>query len=341
MKLNRSEQIIKDKLLDYKPEVDHKLWSRLEDKLNAAPLKVRKFSFAKYAIPAAASILFAVVSFAAFQIIRYQKNEKPNISNSNPIPEKATFSFVTYHTAYDSLNKTPLVLIQSIPLSSPSNEIIINPYNYNYFTALQPKKISPTNSISRNENNISEHNQNIAYANKPFNNLHPYAPNAFIQPQNSIVNNATKLQPNLPNQNNINKVIPVDSGKVNVINNHQVQQLNPVNEVVVNDKDNTEKFNDTNVQTEVDTPAFEIGIPNVFTPNNDGINDLFVIKNLENCQSNHLRIFNKEGKLVYDKSQYQNNWDAKQLPSEVYFYQLKYVIEGKEFVKHGSITVLR
>ena len=112
MKLNRLEQIIKDKLLDFKPEVDQELWIRLEDRLETVPLKVRKFSFAKYAIPAAASILLAVVSFAAFQIIRYHKNEKSIISNSNP-------TFLTIKFQYLFLLFLSIALLYSLSLPIP------------------------------------------------------------------------------------------------------------------------------------------------------------------------------------------------------------------------------
>ncbi|HRX28228.1 MAG TPA: gliding motility-associated C-terminal domain-containing protein [Saprospiraceae bacterium] len=67
-------------------------------------------------------------------------------------------------------------------------------------------------------------------------------------------------------------------------------------------------------------------IPNVITPNNDGINDNFVIPCLDDIRfsDNSIKIFNQWGDEVFSAKDYQNNWDgtygAKPLPSGTYFY---------------------
>lgn len=54
---------------------------------------------------------------------------------------------------------------------------------------------------------------------------------------------------------------------------------------------------------------FDISIPNAFSPNGDGINDLFVISGLpENSQ---LIIFNRDGKELYASDNYLNDWNGK------------------------------
>jgi gliding motility-associated-like protein len=66
--------------------------------------------------------------------------------------------------------------------------------------------------------------------------------------------------------------------------------------------------------------------PNVFTPNNDGENDLFKVENLDDYLNPHLIVYNRWGKVVYDKENYQNDWDGthykngKELPTGVYYY---------------------
>jgi len=69
-------------------------------------------------------------------------------------------------------------------------------------------------------------------------------------------------------------------------------------------------------------------IPNGFTPNEDGLNDSFVIKNLELFMDNSLEIYNRYGNLVYQKDVYQNDWkgisnNGNRLPSGTYYYILK------------------
>lgn len=90
----------------------------------------------------------------------------------------------------------------------------------------------------------------------------------------------------------------------------------------------------------IDVREIELDIPNVFTPNGDGINDYFEIKKLENFISNDLVIFNRWGKKVYEASNYQNNWDGDRLDDGVYYYVLKCkgFFDDDEF--YGSIMIL-
>jgi gliding motility-associated-like protein len=81
----------------------------------------------------------------------------------------------------------------------------------------------------------------------------------------------------------------------------------------------------------------DIEVPNVFTPNNDGQNDTFVIDNLQ-FFGNTLTIYNRWGMVVYEAVNYRNNWRGTDLPDGTYFYNL--VLEdGREFT--GHVTLLR
>jgi gliding motility-associated-like protein len=83
-------------------------------------------------------------------------------------------------------------------------------------------------------------------------------------------------------------------------------------------------------------------IPNVFTPNGDGVNDRFEIKNLEFYKENEISIINRWGNTVYEKKDYQNLWDGTGLDEGTYFFVLKVknaVGTWKAF--KGYITLLR
>ena len=64
---------------------------------------------------------------------------------------------------------------------------------------------------------------------------------------------------------------------------------------------------------------------NTITPNNDGINDFWTIKNIENYPFCRVEIYNKWGQLVYQSIGYNNRqkWDGTSngntLPSGTYF----------------------
>lgn len=68
----------------------------------------------------------------------------------------------------------------------------------------------------------------------------------------------------------------------------------------------------------VDCPDF---VPNIFTPNSDGLNDRFVVGNIENRKWK-LEVYNRWGNLVYLSEDYQNNWNGEGLTTGMYYYKL-------------------
>lgn len=73
----------------------------------------------------------------------------------------------------------------------------------------------------------------------------------------------------------------------------------------------------------------ELWAPEVITPNGDGKNDFFVIDRTANNAPIELVIINRWGEVVYDNSDYQNNWrgeykdTAIELSNDTYFYTVK------------------
>jgi gliding motility-associated-like protein len=71
---------------------------------------------------------------------------------------------------------------------------------------------------------------------------------------------------------------------------------------------------------------------NAFTPDGDGINDVFVIAGLENFPLNNIKIFNRWGALVFEMENYNNTWGgtsqnalnfiSEVLPTGTYYYIL-------------------
>ena len=68
-------------------------------------------------------------------------------------------------------------------------------------------------------------------------------------------------------------------------------------------------------------------IPNTFTPNNDGINDRWLIPALNTYPGNHVQVFNRYGQLVFESSGYSQPWDGtmngKSLPFGTYYYVIE------------------
>jgi gliding motility-associated-like protein len=66
----------------------------------------------------------------------------------------------------------------------------------------------------------------------------------------------------------------------------------------------------------------KIIIPNVFTPNGDGNNDFFVVKNLQLGKA-PIKIYNRWGKIVFESTGYNNDWNGKNVNDGVYYYILE------------------
>jgi gliding motility-associated-like protein len=80
----------------------------------------------------------------------------------------------------------------------------------------------------------------------------------------------------------------------------------------------------------------EVSIPNLLTPNNDKLNDRFVITCIEN-KGWALEVYNRWGKLVYINSNYQNDWNGDHINDGVYFYMLK----KDEIIYRGWVQIIR
>lgn len=85
----------------------------------------------------------------------------------------------------------------------------------------------------------------------------------------------------------------------------------------------------------------EIEIPNVITPNADGKNDVFCIKNIEKLEWSNLQIYNRWGKKIYETDNYLNDWDGNGSADGVYYYILTYKTYFRSDKAHGTVTIIR
>lgn len=108
--------------------------------------------------------------------------------------------------------------------------------------------------------------------------------------------------------------------------------------------------------TEISLPSEDnqckLYIPNVFSPNGDGVNDLF--KPESNCgfQEFEMRIFDRWGTLLFQTQNANDGWNGKYNDSEVastsYVYYIRYrnvpqdtAIETFTEVATGAVALLR
>ena len=101
---------------------------------------------------------------------------------------------------------------------------------------------------------------------------------------------------------------------------------------------------DTLVVQEIN--CIPIGIPNAFTPNNDGKNDYFRPGINIEIKDYHLQIFNRIGQLIFQSKDYGGGWNGRfknQLQSsDNYIYQISFRnATGKQFTYSGNILLIR
>ena len=95
----------------------------------------------------------------------------------------------------------------------------------------------------------------------------------------------------------------------------------------------------------INEPVDEVILPlptNMITPNGDGINDTWVIRNIEDFSNSTIRIFNRSGQEVYKTDNYKNDWDGRRngnlLPTGTYYYTIESSQSRASF--KGYITIL-
>jgi len=95
-----------------------------------------------------------------------------------------------------------------------------------------------------------------------------------------------------------------------------------------------------------DKPYDSLFIPNVITPNGDGINDEWHVRDLERYPDNSVLIINRWGDQILSEKPYQQRWrgtwKGQDLPAGTYYYVI-YITNaaGRQKRFDGPITVVR
>ncbi len=89
-----------------------------------------------------------------------------------------------------------------------------------------------------------------------------------------------------------------------------------------------------------------VHMPTAFTPNGDGINDLFIPVFSSNIRVKYLRIFDRWGKLIFETIDMTRGWDGTingiPSPMSTYVWVISAIdTYGNDIVKKGSVTLIR
>ncbi len=92
-------------------------------------------------------------------------------------------------------------------------------------------------------------------------------------------------------------------------------------------------------------PDFAVYAPNAFTPNDDGLNDVFEVKGL-GIKHFQLQIYSRWGELIYESDNLEEQWDGtfngNKVPAGTYVYKINYTsMIDKDYDLEGTVTVMR
>lgn len=92
-------------------------------------------------------------------------------------------------------------------------------------------------------------------------------------------------------------------------------------------------------------PVTTIYAPNSFTPDNDGLNDIW-LPQLRDVQKYDLKIFNRWGQIIFQTNDQNSGWDGRfkdqESPSDIYVYKIRYQAVNKiNRDVFGHITLIR
>ena len=92
-------------------------------------------------------------------------------------------------------------------------------------------------------------------------------------------------------------------------------------------------------------PDCPIYLPNAFTPDNDGMNDVWGAETNESCWLSWLlRVYSRYGDVVWESEDPSDMWlggEEYYVPSDVYNYQLQCSMPGSSYVINGHVTIVR
>ncbi|MEI6851876.1 MAG: gliding motility-associated C-terminal domain-containing protein [Bacteroidota bacterium] len=90
-------------------------------------------------------------------------------------------------------------------------------------------------------------------------------------------------------------------------------------------------------------------LPNIITPDGNGLNDVLKITGIENFPGSNLKVFNRWGKKIFESDDYNNSdhaWDGGKEADGVYYYVLTInygdhgdCVDTKDF--NGTVTIIR
>jgi len=211
-------------------------------------------------------------------------------------------------------------ILYKIDVGTAANCLAISPDGARlYVSLINDKKVTVINTLTRSIAATVDVGQNPAGITTNSDGSKVYVVNS-LSPYISVINAAT---------NTVAQQIPVQPGGrfMAILSDNECPGL-PVQFAIT-----------------VNPPAVpvDISIPNSFSPNGDGSNDLWAITGLNAYPQNTVEVFNRYGQRIFRSAGYSTSWDGtfngQPVPPATYYYIVN-LKNGKKALS-GSVTVVK
>lgn len=240
-----------------------------------------------------------------------------------------------------------------IAVSSIATVATVSSLIYLNQTEEKIEKIANVPSVISSDTTQTNVNPGINYENKNNSNLSSPIINTESNEHSEITNPLPSNHSTDSKENQSRPISTVDYAPKatnsttanNIVDNNSTKH-NEKNHEIVEDSNNQESVLENPIPVESKIVSEDIKIdllkrPNVFTPNGDGYNDYLIFENLEIFPKNRLIVIDANGSKVYEQNQYNNSWDAANIPDGAYFYILEINTGQKTVSMYGALQILR
>ncbi|MFN4083340.1 MAG: gliding motility-associated C-terminal domain-containing protein [Bacteroidia bacterium] len=272
-------------------------------------------------------------------------NMSPNANN--PINQPVDFITRTINTvkSITVITKTVVGIVAvattATVLYFANTENEIPPKNtYNISNSISESK---TNDLELNEKTLNDETIVVNKSNSSTPNNSKSStkenPDQYIKTNVSDYESVTKVEPN--KEQNLQEI---KTNKTQLIESAEKikQDANQLNNY--SESENIAE----DIPSETNVIDYEEVIPNVFTPNGDGRNDVYNVK-ISHVTDYHIVIFNTKNEVVFETKDIENSWDGKHYKSGIncetgtYHYVLRFKVQGSEEIRNrqGFIKLMR
>jgi len=300
-------ELLKNKFADFEQTPPDDMWEKIIQ--NEKVLKYNKAHFVKRLIlySATAVVVVAVVSLLLFLTIGI--DDKSNLVSTD-------------NNSQNQVNNTESVF------PNDSNSKILN----------KETIVETPSEPSHIQNGVVNENKSVPLSNENSVKLAPIIKSTIPRTSSQSRNISDIVSPDIPSSNKNsfqdNKVVKKDSGQDEIVTSRE-------------NSDNDQQVNTNPVEPpQSDLANYNLFIPKGFTPNGDGLNDLFLVYSSFDVQNFEFSIFDQSGRLLFKSKDISVGWDGESFGQKMkagsYVYIISYKdITRKSHLEKGQVTLIR